>query len=510
MENIKTYTQQKVAISELESPSIPLQSIMPEYQVKNKNLQSVDNLKNLESIQMETLSKSMILDLDLISKEKVLKPFWNEQLKEKYSTLWFPTKTDLQESVSISLNGLLNTQVDQSKSLIKELKQNNLTMTTSLVSLQSFVTHTTAKEQIVTKKIRIYPNEVSKWISLCDLSRYAYNAMIAYKKDYIKYNEKSSVYRKIITDNAKEWINYVNHVIQEACRDADQTASAIIKKRKNGQKSDFNFRSRKNYRQSFDIQKLPKNGIYPKYLGDNTYYTENIPEYAIGKSAKVIFEYGEWYLCCQDLINIEKQNINDKSRVVALDPGGRKFLIGYDLNKIITIGDKFQEKRLLPLLIKLDELYSLRSKLPKISIDSSQWIKDRYRYCEKRINKIRSKIKHLKDDLHKQSAFFLIKNYDVILLPTFEISEMVTTLNSKATRKLLTLNHYEFKLYLRWLCKKYGKTLIDVNESYTSKTNPFTGELMNLGGKEEFKYDGNVYDRDVNGARNIFIKNLIR
>ena len=51
--------------------------------------------------------------------------------------------------------------------------------------------------------------------------------------------------------------------------------------------------------------------------------------------------------------------------------------------------------------------------------------------------------------------------------------------------------------------------MIEKNESYTSKTNSFNGELINgLGGKERFKYDGVTVNRDINAARNILLRAL--
>ena len=36
-------------------------------------------------------------------------------------------------------------------------------------------------------------------------------------------------------------------------------------------------------------------------------------------------------------------------------------------------------------------------------------------------------------------------------------------------RGMLGLAHYKLKQTLKWIAKKYGKTVVDVNESYTSK-----------------------------------------
>jgi len=56
-----------------------------------------------------------------------------------------------------------------------------------------------------------------------------------------------------------------------------------------------------------------------------------------------------------------------------------------------------------------------------------------------------------------------------------------------------------------------GKKVIRCTEEYTSKTVSWTGEIIeNLGGRKTVasKIDGQKLDRDFNGARGIFIKNL--
>jgi transposase len=70
------------------------------------------------------------------------------------------------------------------------------------------------------------------------------------------------------------------------------------------------------------------------------------------------------------------------------------------------------------------------------------------------------------------------------------------------------LCHYQFKLTLKWYAKKYGKVLIDVNESYTSKTDWKGNIHENLKAETKITVDGIELDRDLNGARNIYIKQL--
>lgn len=44
------------------------------------------------------------------------------------------------------------------------------------------------------------------------------------------------------------------------------------------------------------------------------------------------------------------------------------------------------------------------------------------------------------------------------------------------------------------------------SEAYTSNTNSFNGELINIGSKKCFQYEGITVDRDINGARNILLR----
>ncbi len=76
---------------------------------------------------------------------------------------------------------------------------------------------------------------------------------------------------------------------------------------------------------------------------------------------------------------------------------------------------------------------------------------------------------------------------------------------------MLDLNHYGFKLRLKWYAKKYGKQVVDCNESYTSKTRSWDGSIdKKLGSSKIIKGDGFTVDRDINGARNILLKHLTR
>ena len=121
------------------------------------------------------------------------------------------------------------------------------------------------------------------------------------------------------------------------------------------------------------------------------------------------------------------------------------------------------------------------------------------------------KIKNLVDELHWKVIRFLTSKFKVIIFPPFNVSEMIKKskrkISKKVVRSMYCFRFFEFKERLKMKCDEYGLTFIESSEAYTSKTNSFTGKLIeNLGSKESFVYDNILIDRDINGARNILIR----
>jgi putative transposase len=141
----------------------------------------------------------------------------------------------------------------------------------------------------------------------------------------------------------------------------------------------------------------------------------------------------------------------------------------------------------------------------------------RKKQLRKAFIRLSGKIKYLVDELHKKSAKFLLDNFDILLLPTFEVSDMIKKtakrkLRNKSVRQMLSLCHYKFKQYIKFKASCCGKLVVDVCEAYTSKTVSWTGEIIeNLGGSKVIKSPstGDKMIRDINAPRNIFIKTLV-
>jgi len=79
----------------------------------------------------------------------------------------------------------------------------------------------------------------------------------------------------------------------------------------------------------------------------------------------------------------------------------------------------------------------------------------------------------------------------------------------KSVRQLLTWSHYKLKMFLKNKALEFGKTVIDVCEAFTSKTESWSGKLKNIGGSKVIGFGKIKIDRDLNGARNIFIRSLV-
>ena len=75
------------------------------------------------------------------------------------------------------------------------------------------------------------------------------------------------------------------------------------------------------------------------------------------------------------------------------------------------------------------------------------------------------------------------------------------------------LNHYEFRQKLLTKSRDYNSLVLECNEAYTTKTCTNCGCLNEeIKGKKIFRCPNNdcnlIIDRDINGSRNILLRNL--
>ena len=289
-----------------------------------------------------------------------------------------------------------------------------------------------------------------------------------------------------------------------AVRDACKAVSAAKKKFKiTGQIQKVGYRSRKNPVQSCYIPKdaFRAGGIYPTLSRGQIRMVEEVPEEH--GDLRLVCERGRWFL----IVPVQQKRCvaESQGRVVALDPGIRSFQTFYAEKCCgkLGAGDFGQIQRL---CAHLDDLIS-RRKLEKQRL--------RKKHLRGAIQRLYSRIRDLVDELHHKVAAFLVKSFDVIILPTFETQDMVQKgarkLRAKSVRSMLTFAHYRFKMFLKHKAFEHGKLVLDQNEAWTSKTVSWTGEVINkLGGRKIIRSaaTGETMDRDYNGARGIFLRAL--
>ena len=345
------------------------------------------------------------------------------------------------------------------------------------------------------------------------ISRYVYNAAVK------QMTKGRKVYAPALLNSLPEWTTKCpRHIRVGAVMDAKKAITAARRKwKETGEPQRVKFRRKKNNTKSFYLcaQFIKDSGFYVRLLGDMK-MTEPLPAKPQGpgkkadrdhenevKDSRVVMENDTFYLVVR---YIEKTKPRDSNGdIVALDPGVRTFLTMYSEKAFGWLGHH-AIGRIQRLCQHADNLYSRAAQVQRP-------LRRTLRHCAQKIQK---KIQHLVDELHKKIAYFLVTNFDVILLPTFETQQMTRRgarhLRKKSVRQMLTLSHYKFKVFLKQKAQEYGVQVVDANEAYTSKTLSWTGTLVeNLGGAKVITdADGNRCDRDLNGARGIFIAEVSR
>lgn len=458
-----------------------------------------------QSTQKPKLSK--ILAVGSTSKEKDLRPFWNEQCQEISSKLWLPTKTDLQDLDLNSSDTLLKEVVENSwfsAKLYSALKTSS--QKTCSVSFTSSVAECTDLEIIKSRSVKLYlAKQQRKTVKLwMDTSRFVFNATI----DLLNKKEVKLSWLAIKTKIIKElpeWTKPVPYQIKSiAVKDACLAVkNAILKFKKSGEISRVKFRSRKEPTQSCFIPKsaMKTSGIYHTVLGVIR-FTEELPDNP--KDARLIWRAGRLYLKIPfSTMPAVPYGENQARRVCSIDPGIRNFVTFFSDSICGHIGQN-DFGRIQRLAAHADKLVSRMSKAGK----------QKKRKMKLALHRIGDNIRNLVEELHHKTALFLVRNFELILLPSFETSEMALRskrkIRSKTVRSMMTFSHYKFKQFLKHKAFEYGKRVVDVCEAYTSKTHPVTGKILNIGGSRTIRLSDNTrIDRDFNGARNILLRALV-
>jgi transposase len=222
------------------------------------------------------------------------------------------------------------------------------------------------------------------------------------------------------------------------------------------------------------------------------------------------YEYGLWYLH----IPYQKQprkEPEDKHSIVGLDPGFKTFLTLYSDKMYGKIQQTNVFKHIRNKLDYYNNQYYGKKKYGSWVIEPKQISYAKFKY---KTNQLYRKQSHLTMQMHYDTIRFL-SQFNWILLPSFESQEMVKgkRLSKETKREASQLQHYKFKQRLQSACSSMEncKVLI-VSEAYTSKTCGRCGYIKNNLTLKDRIFNcihcGLKIDRDVNGSRNIILRNL--
>ena len=367
--------------------------------------------------------------------------------------------------------------------------------------------------EYVTKKIEKISNNINNSKSLEDsLELHKINNTDYCNDIYLK-KQMKSIKEKIIQEseiNGDKNTRIYSHILDESI---SQLAANIKSARTNiyrGNIKRFRIKYWKLNRpsQSIEIEKLliKNNEVCPSRLNAN----EKIKYYYNGKecipniTTCIKINYNSILNKYTLLVPIKEKPIieeNKNGNLISLDPGLRTFMTGISENSSVKIGINVNK------IIENDI-----KRLHKIKDNKN--IPNKIKNKNERI--INRKIKYKIDDLHWKTTNYLVKNYNYILLGDMSAKGIVKNNSSilSNTQKVACLrtSYYMFAQRLAFKCRQHAVTFKLINECYTSKTCSYCGNIdINLGRANIYncKKCQTVMDRDINGARNIYIKSLL-
>lgn len=368
------------------------------------------------------------------------------------------------------------------------------------------------------------------WFKVCDR---------VYNKCVSLYNEKPNGSFKYTKKQVFDILfpnNYPKRCPYDTLSDEYKKFNSNLKSAKsnldNGNVKHFTMTRKKNLKgKAIFIAKkaINKNGILTTLLGSISGFDKIIDVSNIECDCQLIYEKltDRFYLHIPQYI--EKKITDKRKKVVAWDAGEKIFGTLYSLEEIGKIGEDMRK----PIL----HIQKYIKKQQKILSIGKNKIGDKLKHksnINKKIQKAFKRIHHLVDELHHQTAKYLCENYERLLIPKFETQKMIKNVKpvytgtpteikqqirtgSKKIRLsrrvkfvLSMLSHYRFRQHLLNKAKEYGCQVVICTEEYTTQCCGKCGYLSKncIGRTKVCVFCDHKLNRDINGARNIFIKNF--
>ena len=472
-----------------------------------------------------------------------IKPFWNNKIETLSNKLYLPSSENLHSPYYSNKTFTSNTwfETEQYINIDKPYK------------LQIKDINNEINDVIKTKQIKLFLNdEQQKYMRVVvGTYRYYYNRCVSYLNNYNKETKKSWYLvnpldkntiieleikeypynfrnmRKILKANPPNWLlkQFPSHLIDKAFKECfDRFTICLDNYSKTRRPFTFNYKSKRDIIQTINIEKQmiskKSNGLFVGWKINNNSIFKNIKthdklaDFEIQDSSISYHTVLKSYIL--NLVNTIKSEPTTIKDIASIDQGIRTPFVVYSTKEVIKIGSNCTDK------IKkvCKEIDIIQSRINK----KSYYVKDddgnkksynvtskRKRNLKKAMHKKIQYLKNLKKELHNKSIRYLCDNFSTVILPPFKTKEMVGNLHSTTARMMCTLSFYQFKTKLKNKAKEYNINILEKTEPFTSKTCGNCGNIKYDLGSAEF-YDCRKchlkIDRDINGARNILLRNI--
>ena len=198
--------------------------------------------------------------------------------------------------------------------------------------------------------------------------------------------------------------------------------------------------------------------------------------------------------------------IENRKKILSIDPGVRTFLTCLSDNEMLKICEKkilLKKNKLFKKILELRNLREIKNKSHR----------------EYKILKKESRIRNLVKEMHWKTINYLCNNYDTILMGNMSTKAVLSNKSKSFTDDvskdyLQRLSLFKFRERLKERCATRKVNYLKVDETLTSKACSVCGKI-NWNLKNEKVYECiNVdclkkLDRDVNGCRNIYVRSLM-
>ena len=322
--------------------------------------------------------------------------------------------------------------------------------------------------------------------------------------------------------NDKPWLRTCPKAVKQgAIEEARSNLSACFTNKARGNIKAFNtpFRTKKKEMQRGWSIHLEKNNVcrkgdalfvFPDLLGEVKYCKTKqlhklMPNDKPDMDCKLQKDaYGDFYLVLSRRVK-GKAAPDEVRNPVAGDPGIRKFLTTYSpTGEAFMLGNRWASV-VMEEALKVDRMMSEHAteQDPK----KRRWLVERMR-C------IRRRVHNLKAEMHFQCANFLVKRYDLVMLPRLDVNKLVSKgmrrLTTKTARALLHAGHCAFFDLVKAKCWEHGINFLHVREEYTTRNCPHCGTLNDCNGSEVYHCQncGFKHDRDLVGSLNGLLKGV--